>query len=553
MENSLEPCHCGICNGKSVSQRTKRAHAARELRRHSARSSSFLNGLAATTFHDTPAAAAAAAFPGVSRLHANVNRRETQKRVSFATSIPGPPTHTVSPLPARSVTTEHLPEVGQMLRMTPLNPNRSDAQNAGPSSSSIRHPTGITAGPSTLLSDNGLAEPDSYAFDNSAGGFEEVGSDGVLPLRHEHELVNRSYPSNMTLPATYRPSDQTTMGTTGTSSLAPRPQLSQLRPAANLATFRSAAPIIALEELRGRQHVTRVGQSDESFVPIADDDWELESSGSDAEDPGASNMAVQVVEDMTIDNTGRGGTGVGADGDDTMTDQTASTTDGPSDPFRYTPRAAHPPITSTPAAIHENRAVPIIYLLVLWLHRDTQFHLAFRACAAVLVVFSLAFAAAGSPIQPPMVTTLPSVISKLDAEAFLKIYPVCPKCLKVFHDAISRDATCDICGCPLFQSKQTPSGKKPWWETQEMPKPHLQFPAKSIEDYLTTMLAVPGMEEEMIAWQKKTRTRGEYTDIFDGDICQTIEGVDGSPFFYPQEGVLDPDELRIGVSLGADW
>ena len=61
------------------------------------------------------------------------------------------------------------------------------------------------------------------------------------------------------------------------------------------------------------------------------------------------------------------------------------------------------------------------------------------------------------------------------------------------------------------------------------------------------------MEDEMDTWKKKRHVRGMYTDIFDGEICRTIEGVDGSPFFHPAEGVLELGELRIGVSLGADW
>jgi len=302
------------------------------------------------------------------------------------------------------------------------------------------------------------------------------------------------------------------------------------RPPPVLASFRSTSSVIESEECRGRQHVQQVCQSGEAFIPIADDDWEAEAAESDAEEGSATR-------DTNVDLH--------------TTDDQHNPTTPTMDPFRYTPTPARPSVISTPTNIHNNRAVAIIYLLVLWLH--TQFHLAFRACAAVLVALSLAFAAAGSPIEPPIYTTLPSVISALDAEPTMKTYPVCPQCMKVFPDSVSRDATCDRCSCRLFPPKPATSNKRPRSDAREVPKPHLQFPSKSIEDYLTTILAVPGIEDEMEAWRKKTRTPGRYTDIFDGEVCKTIPGVDGSPFFYPKDNVLEPNELRIGVSLGADW
>ena len=287
-----------------------------------------------------------------------------------------------------------------------------------------------------------------------------------------------------------------------------------------MASFRSADPVIAAEEQRGLEHIRQMQQRGETFVPIADDHWE---------DPRPDDEEIEV----------------GADDQGHLHDDA----DDISDPFQYKPSPARP--LRTPADIHPNRAVSIIYLVVLWLH--SQFHLAFRACAALLVVLSIAFRAAGSPIEPAMFTTLPSVIKELNADASMKVCPVCPACFKVFPATTPHNSSCDRCEHPLFETKDKHSSKQQHPRSQQTPKPLLQFPTKSIEDYLTTILAVPGMEDEMDAWKKKTRRRGIYKDIFDGDVCQTIPGVDGSPFFHPADDILEPDELRIGVSLGADW
>jgi hypothetical protein len=286
-----------------------------------------------------------------------------------------------------------------------------------------------------------------------------------------------------------------------------------------MTSFRAAASIIAADEERGFQHVVRAEQSAEDSMPIADDDWE-------AYDPSDADDTSGFEEECANAGT------------DTMDD----------DQFQYPPPPVIPPPTA--ADVHPNPAVYLIYLLVLWLH--TQFHLAFRACSVVLIVVSLAFTAAGTPIQPEMYTTLPSVIKALDAEASMKIYPVCPNCLKVYLSSVPSDMVCERCAHPLFSQKPTPVGKQRS-ASQGKAQPYLQFPSKSIEEHLSTILAIPGVEDEMEAWRNKIRTAGKLTDIFDGKICQMIPGIDGSRFFFPREGTSELGELRIGVSLGADW
>jgi hypothetical protein len=215
------------------------------------------------------------------------------------------------------------------------------------------------------------------------------------------------------------------------------------------------------------------------------------------------------------------------------------------DPFQYEPEPIRSPPTA--AEVHPNLAVYILYLLVLWMH--TQFHLPFRACSAVLTVVALAFEASGTPIDPPMYTTLPSVITHLNAEPSFKVCPVCPKCITPYPASTTFDAQCTQCEHPLFQPAPTSSQKR---RTQNR-QPYLKYPMKSLEEQITDMLAVPGVEDEIDAWRKKKRVPGEATDIFDGDICKELQGHDGLPFFLPDQEEVANGELRIGVSLGVDW
>ncbi|KII85388.1 hypothetical protein PLICRDRAFT_31629 [Plicaturopsis crispa FD-325 SS-3] len=274
-------------------------------------------------------------------------------------------------------------------------------------------------------------------------------------------------------------------------------------PIRSSSTFRtrSAPSIIRDAESRGQEHELR--RSTDTFEPIADDDWEHEDRGHE-DDPAETDVGDR-------DNQPPPAASSNKDTDDSF------------DPFQYSPAPVRAP--PTPQEVHPN----------------------------LLLVVSLAFRSAGSPINPPMVTTLPTVIAQLDAESSFKVYPVCPTCLKVYPVTTPYDHTCDRCAHPLYHPPPPRTEKHRRNTAAETRRPYLQYPSKSIEEQLATILALPGMEREMESWRNKQRVPGKYVDMFDGDICKTIPGPDGSPFFFPDTEAIVPGELRIGVSLGADW
>jgi hypothetical protein len=277
--------------------------------------------------------------------------------------------------------------------------------------------------------------------------------------------------------------------------------------------------------------------SEELFPPIADDNWE------DEEEPEMEMDRVAGTPDAVAPSLPTPSA--------TMNIDPVLNDENDPDPFYYPPTPSRPP---PPAAeVHPNRAVYIIYLLVFWLH--AQCHLPFRACNAVLVAFGLVLQAAGTPIDPPMYTTLPSVIDQLDAEPSFKVCPVCPGCLEVFPPSVPQESSCPKCRCPLFPTLPTPSQQRHGRTTREKAKPYLQFPIKSLKEQLAAMLLIPGIEDEVATSINKIKTSepGKYTNIFDGKVCQELPGHDSSPFFSPSDEELANGELRIGVSLGVDW
>lgn len=188
---------------------------------------------------------------------------------------------------------------------------------------------------------------------------------------------------------------------------------------------------------------------------------------------------------------------------------------------------------------------------MFWLH--TQLHLPFRGCNAVLVIVAYLLESAGVRADPPIATTLPTIMSHLGVDPAFQTLPVCPKCFEIFLSTIATSTICPTCQHPIFQ--QSPSRAR----NPPPPKPYLRFPTKSLEVVqLKEMLAVPGVEDAMDSWRIKTRVLGTYNDFFDGRVSREIIGHDNLPFFRnaAPEGQLPaaPDnELRIGVTLGVDW
>ena len=114
-----------------------------------------------------------------------------------------------------------------------------------------------------------------------------------------------------------------------------------------------------------------------------------------------------------------------------------------SDSFQYTPADYKKTSLSTAPDIHENK---IVYLLVFCLH--AQCHLPFRACNAVLVCLALIFKSAGVVLEPPMYSTLPSVMTALRADPILQVCPVRPTCQKVYPPSTS--VVSDFASCKML-------------------------------------------------------------------------------------------------------
>lgn len=314
-----------------------------------------------------------------------------------------------------------------------------------------------------------------------------------------------------------------------------------------------------LEEAQGFEYEITVA-SQRSFEPVIDDNWELIEEPDDlsCDDPPSGLIDVPSLgpPQSTTSITSTISTSTSATASSHCMNPypldfgTIQSDEDVPDPF------AHPCVTLSHVVSENqmNNPIYIVKLLVCWLH--VQYHLAFRACGVILITLAIVLKAAG--VRDEMHSTLTSVLNNMGVEPVFDIWPVCPNCLEV-HPLSSTEsdsrARCKRCNTHLYDTSPTAAQRRKGQTERKDARPLLQFPTKPLEEHLASLLMVPGLEDELEQWRQKTRTQGEYRDIFDGEVCREVLGPDGLPFFGHNLSELQGPhgELRLGVTLGADW
>lgn len=107
------------------------------------------------------------------------------------------------------------------------------------------------------------------------------------------------------------------------------------------------------------------------------------------------------------------------------------------------------------------------------------------------------------------------------------------------------------CNIPLFLPDTT---KRGFLQANKIPC--VKYPYLPLLVQIRSILTIPGVEETLDRWRSKPQTPGQYTDIFDGDMCRlNLKAPNGRLFFSNDLNELQgPDkELHLGINLGIDW
>ena len=192
----------------------------------------------------------------------------------------------------------------------------------------------------------------------------------------------------------------------------------------------------------------------------------------------------------------------------------------------------------------------VIYALATWLH--LQFHLPRVACNAFLAIMVYLLTSVAPQLASPFVT-LQSATRFLGLDAPTVLLPVCPGCRDVYPPAgsLHTQDSCLTCSIDLFLPDKTQRGNN-----RSKKIPCVKYPYLPLSQQIHSLLAIPGLEDTLDQWRVKPRTRGQYTDIFDGEICRSkLKAPDGTLFFSnkPVERQGPSGELWIGLNLDVDW
>jgi len=191
-----------------------------------------------------------------------------------------------------------------------------------------------------------------------------------------------------------------------------------------------------------------------------------------------------------------------------------------------------------------------IHVTIAWLH--LQFNLPRVACNAVLTIMAYLIMFLVPGITPPF-HMLQLATHALGVDPSFELLAVCPMCQDVFPSANSKHMQdmCTACNTPLFLADCTKRNNP-----RAIKMPIVKYLYLALSDQIASILQIPGIEALLDKWCKKPHKMGEYTDIFDGNICRNrLRAPNGSLFFsnllHEKNG--PHGKLRIGVNLGLDW
>lgn len=201
--------------------------------------------------------------------------------------------------------------------------------------------------------------------------------------------------------------------------------------------------------------------------------------------------------------------------------------------------------------MHKDWAVRAVMKMVAFLH--TKFQVPFRACAIILFTLRIIFRA--KKVLAPtdtMATTLTTVLKAMTLQDRFHVLPVCTTCLRLFDPSIPKDTVCPVCNKRLYPriSRTLLDRIRSLGKPTPEPAPALVAPATPVSDLIRDFMSIPGMEEEVTAWQTKAPSPpGEYHSIMDGAVWHEMVCDDGTHFFMRG----DTGEIRIGLVASLDW
>ena len=199
-----------------------------------------------------------------------------------------------------------------------------------------------------------------------------------------------------------------------------------------------------------------------------------------------------------------------------------------------------------------NNFFRVILTLVAFLHN--RYHLSFRGCGLLLYALGSIFTLAGLvPVNTkPLPKNLTTVLNRLDLHDRFTTHPICQHCHHIFAHDITPDVNlrCPTCDTKIFSA--APTTLERITRQPSLPKPECVAPIQSLSSTLPSFLQCGSNEKSCESWRSSEPQQHwqKKTEIWHGDIWNTVKGPDGEQWFDRND---DPAVLKLGVTLSLDW
>ncbi len=207
-----------------------------------------------------------------------------------------------------------------------------------------------------------------------------------------------------------------------------------------------------------------------------------------------------------------------------------------------------------------------LMMLAAWLH--LQHGLSHKGVGLFLNIIKITLIAIGVLTRKDdSPTDLRTAFTRLNLHDKFSVAPTCPTCRCVFPSDSPDDLQCNICNISLFSGEKYSSFGIPihndaigtTWKrktgNKKSRKPILQSPIRLPSHLIAEIInSTETMEHDLDKWRGIPLEHGVLKSIQDGNVWKTIPGpiLDGPVFFDNTPDRPNPEELRIGVTLGFD-
>ncbi len=214
---------------------------------------------------------------------------------------------------------------------------------------------------------------------------------------------------------------------------------------------------------------------------------------------------------------------------------------------------------STPPYLAFDESVPhkywfwqLVLLLVSWLH--LFYHLSHAACMLILKTLQIIFIGVGIlKHEDDVPISLRTVFRRLGLVDEFEVHAMCETCRWVYPpDFYLLSLNCTYCNSPLYSDVRGVLAPSSSDTPMDRPLPRLRCPQYPLSSSIVRFVWDGSNEVDSEVWRLEPPVSGVKSRIQDGRVWKSLPASDGELFFDNSPNRKNPEELRLGITIGFD-